>query len=518
MKLNILRLLIAGLACASALAVITDTRAQKSSANSEFAVSLSSLGIAAPAQTPAAAAPQEKTVDQTRKNIQVLKGLPESQLGTVMNFVAGSLGVRCNFCHVNKGGNNWVWEADDKEEKITARSMMRMVLGINKDTFRGNTAVSCYTCHRGRTSPMSIPVLPLPTPPPRPQPPAGAAPGQPSPTPAPTPAGPTADQIFAKYLDAVGGQAAIDKMKTRVMKGTYAGVNGQELPYEVYLSAPDKFYIHVTTQQGTTERGFNGQVAWEKGPRGVNELTNPVLDDLKSAFLFFSNIKLKEQFTQMRTGGKDKIGDREVYILGGRTIDNKRERLFFDAETGLLLRRITYTETMIGVIPEQVDFEDYRDVDGVKLPFTVRVSSVEPGLMSTRKYTEIKVNVPVDDSKFNMPPAPAKTSGPTELSNADDSELQRHLGESVTLHGRFSLRGKTGPFILVGTRPIYLEASGSFVWDERYAKMEGRDVSVTGTLRFAHYADEAQKSLPVARASDHFYFEAKTARVELRPL
>src|SRR5437588_2205883 len=143
MKLNILRLIVAGLSCISALVVITDTRAQKSAANPGFAVSLSSLGIEVSVQTPAAtAAPQEKTVDQTRKNTQVLKGLPESQLVTVMNFIAASLGRRCDFCHVNKGGNNWVWEADDKEEKITARAMMRMVLSINKDNFQGHPDVS----------------------------------------------------------------------------------------------------------------------------------------------------------------------------------------------------------------------------------------------------------------------------------------------------------------------------------------------------------------------------------------
>ncbi len=479
MKLNVLKLLVAALSCASAMMVIASVRAQKSLSNREFAVSLSSLGMAAAAQTPAATAPpQEKTVDQTRKNIQVLKGLPESQLVTVMNFVAASLGRRCDFCHVNKGGNNWVWEADDKEEKITARSMMRMVLAINKDNFRGSTGVSCYTCHRGRTSPLSIPLLPLPTPP-RPQPPAA---GQPNPTPTPTP-GPTADQLLAKYIDAVGGQAAIDKMKTLVMIGTYAGINGQALPYEVYMTAPDKFYIKVTTQQGMTERGFNGTAAWEKSARGANELMNPVLDDLKSMFLFFRNIKLKEQFTGIRMGGKEKIGNSDVYVVVGRTPDKKVERLLFDAGTGLLLRRITYTETPIAIIPEQIDFEDYHDVEGVKLPFTVKVASVEPGLVSTRKYSEIKLNVPVDDSKFNMPLAPAKSSAPPELSSADDKELQRHLGESVTMHGRFSLRGKTGPFILVGDRPIYLQAISSFVWSDTYAKMEGRDVRVTGTLR-----------------------------------
>jgi photosynthetic reaction center cytochrome c subunit len=409
MKISILRLIVAVLCCASALMVIANVRAQKSlPVQADVAVSLTSLGIAMPAQTPAAAAaPQEKTVDQTHKNIQVLKGLPDSQLGTVMNFIAVSMGRQCNFCHVRKG-NDWVWESDDKEEKVTARSMMQMVLAINKDNFRGNIQVSCYTCHRGRNQPNSIPSFPLPTPPPRPQPAASPAAGQSSPT--PTPAPPTADQILAKYTDAIGGQAAIDKMKTRVMKGTYAGFNGTELVFEASLTAPDKFYVSVTTPQGTNERGSDGKLAWEKNARGVSELTNPVLDQMKSMFLSFSNIKLKEEFPRLRLGARDKIGDRNVVIVSGTTADNHRARLFFDAETGLLLRRINYTETMVGVIPEQIDFEDYRDVDGLKLPFTVKVSSVEPGLVSTRKYSEIKVNVPVDDSKFRMPAAPAKTT------------------------------------------------------------------------------------------------------------
>jgi hypothetical protein len=411
MKLNILRLLVVALACASAVMLFTNARAQKSPVNPEFVVSLSSLGMAVPAQTPAApAAPQEKTVDQTRKNIKVLKGLPDSQLGTVMNFIAISMGRRCDFCHVNKGGT-WNWESDEKEEKLTARKMMTMTLALNKDNFRGSPTVSCYTCHRGRNSPQGIPSLPVPTPQPRPQRPE-AAPGQPAATPAPTPAAPTGDQILAKYIEALGGQAAIDKMKTLVMKGTYAGFNGTPVPYEVDLAAPDKFYINATSPQGTIERGFDGKAAWEKGPRGVNELMNPVLDDLKSTFLFFHNIKLKEQFTRLRGGRKDKIGDRDVIVVNGMTADNHREQLFFDAETGLLRRRISYLETPIGVIPNQIDFEDYRDVDGVKVPFTVKVLSVEPGLVSTRIYTEIKLNAPVDDAKFKMPAAPAKPASP----------------------------------------------------------------------------------------------------------
>jgi hypothetical protein len=389
MKLNILRLLVVALACTSALMLLTNARAQKT-------------------QTPAATvAPKEKTVDQTGKNIQVLKGLPESQLGTVMNYIAVSMGRRCDFCHVNKGGT-WSWESDEKEEKLAARKMITMVLAINKDNFRGSPTVGCYTCHRGRSTPQGLPSFPLPTPAPRPQPQATPAAGQAAATPAPTPPQPTADQILGKYTEALGGQAAIDKMKTLVMKGTYAGFNGTALPYEVALAAPDKFYINVTAQQGTVERGFDGKAGWEKGPRGVNELMNPVLDDLKSTLLFYRNIKLKEQFTRFRGSRKDKIGDRDVIVLNGTTTDNRREQLFFDAETGLLRRRISYVETPIGVIPSQIDFDDYRDVEGVKLPFMVKVSSVEPGLVSTRTYTEIKLNAAVDDARFKMPAAPAK--------------------------------------------------------------------------------------------------------------
>ena len=114
-------------------------------------------------------------------------------------------------------------------------------------------------------------------------------------------------------------------------------------------------------------------------------------------------------------------------------------------------------------------------------------------------------------SRRAMTPTPA----PFDLTGAPDSELQQHLGENVTMHSQFSLYGKIGPFILVAGRPIYLVSHGSFSWGESYASMEGQDVRVTGTLRFAHYPTPPPQALPVARALDHFYFEAETAKVEL---
>jgi photosynthetic reaction center cytochrome c subunit len=422
MKQNILRFLLVALSCVCALVVITNAGAQKSSSlNGKFRVSLSSLGLPAPAQSPAVtAAQQEKTTEQVQKNIKVLNGLPQSQLIPVMNFFSASLGVRCNFCHVNNNGV-WAFDSDEKPEKGTAREMITMVLNVNKTTFKGGTEVSCYTCHRGARNPVSLPPLPLPIPSPRPPVPA-AGPGAPGgagtpgvsaqASPKPTPAGPSAEDIINKYITAIGGQAAIDKLKTRVMKGNITTAGGQTLTYEIAQAAPDRAYEMFVSQRGTMERAVNGAMGWERNPQGLHDLAGQQLTDLKTSLQLFRNLRLKEQYVSLRLGRKDKIGEREVYVLTGTTADKKRERLFFDAENGLLLRRVTYTETMIGTIPEQTDFEDYREVDGVKMPFIVRLSSVDVGNpVSTRTFTEIKLNVPVDESKFNKPAA-AKTPTP----------------------------------------------------------------------------------------------------------
>ncbi|MGH9871182.1 MAG: c-type cytochrome [Pyrinomonadaceae bacterium] len=357
-------------------------------------------------QTPATPAtqtttPAEKTVEMVQKNIQVLNGMPASQLGVAMNYIASSLGVKCTFCHVNKDGK-WDFPSDEKPEKATAREMMKMVRGVNNGTFKGNPAVGCFTCHHGSTSPVRVPQLPIAEPTPFADTAAAAA----APA-APVEKPPTADQILAKYTEALGGAAAIEKLKTRTMKGTWLGTNGITLGYEVYQTAPDKIYTVLNTpKQGVFERGFDGQVGWEKSQRGLRDLQGRELLQLRSGTDLFRDIKLRGQFTRISFSRKDKIDGRDVYLLSAIGIDGKGERLYFDAQTGLLVRRITSTRTLVGLIPEQVDYEDYRDVDGMKVPFTIRYLSVDSFFSSTRNFTEIRLNVPVDETKFNKPPAP----------------------------------------------------------------------------------------------------------------
>ena len=293
----------------------------------------------------------------------------------------------------------WDFSLDEKPEKNTAREMIAMTLNINKTTFKGGTEVSCFTCHAGKTRPVGVMPLPVPEPTPRP---AAGAPGT-----TPAAAQPTVDDVLNKYTAAIGGQEAIDKLKTRVMKGTYTLANGGTGSYEVTQVAPDKFYIFRSSQQGNSEQAFNGTEGWTKDQRGVNDIRPDQLADLKPEYQFFHDLKLKEQFIRTNVR-RDKINGRDVFAVTGVRPDKRRERLFFDAETGLLVRRIGFTDTPLGILPDQIDYEDYRDVGGVKVPFTVKLYVVGGFNAATRTFSEIRLNVPVEDSRFARPAAPPK--------------------------------------------------------------------------------------------------------------
>ncbi|MDT5062419.1 MAG: photosynthetic reaction center cytochrome c subunit [Acidobacteriota bacterium] len=390
-------------ALASVMAFITNGHAQKSKAAAMFPHPVAGRSDStvhtessiADLLSPRSLAQQQgdKPVEQTRKNIQVLKGLPESRLFPVMNFIGDSLGVRCSYCHVNNGGDKWEWESDAKPEKKTAREMMLMTLAINKDSFSGNQGVTCYSCHRGQTHVVGMPPFPLP---PR-ESFLEDAPKRDTSL-------PTADQVFDKYAQAIGGKAAFDKLKTRVWKGTYITSNGTSLPYEIQQSAPNKFLSLLTTpKQGVFTMVYNGTSGWQQNARGMHEYSGSDLAELKSFTGFFGGINIKEQYSKMRVVRKEKIGEREAYLVRGESVDGNNERLYFDTGTGLLLRRIVVEKTMLLPLPEQTDFEDYREVDGVKLPFTIQVYNIDSAYTATRKFTEVKHNISVDDAKFNMP-------------------------------------------------------------------------------------------------------------------
>ena len=335
-------------------------------------------------------------IEQTRKNIQVLKGMPESQLFPVMNFISTSLAVTCEYCHVKngknaQGGDNWIWESDEKKTKLAGRQMIKMVLDINRTNFEGETRVTCYSCHRGKTSVARIPPLP---------------PGDFTHTETAV-ALPTAAQVLANYYAAVGGKDAATKFQSILMKGSIERPGNRSGPLEVTLKGAYKSLMIVTLPQGVVSQAVNGDSGWIKSnSTGSQRLNGSSLEQLRRVASYYAVIKVMDEPDQMRVTGKDKIGDREAYVLVLRNDANRTTSFYFDTQTGLLLREVFTTKTILAPLPEQVDFEDYRDVGGIKLPFTIRSSDPAPFDNTTRRFTEIKPNVAVDDSLFNLTATP----------------------------------------------------------------------------------------------------------------
>ncbi|MGE0127034.1 MAG: c-type cytochrome [Blastocatellales bacterium] len=331
----------------------------------------------------------EQTMEQKYKNIQVLKGLPASQMRPMMNYISGALGVNCAFCHV-RTGDQMEFDKDDNNHKKIARRMIQMTMDINKNSFQGRMQVTCYTCHRGDEHTVGVPPLPRVMPVEEPR----------SNEPRPTP-----QQILAKYTEAIGGKEAVEKIKTRAIKGVSVAANGRSFPLEILFAAPDKYSLSVSLPQGATTQKMNGAAGWIKNSREDRAMDDVDILRAKSLAWSLELLQLKEPYPQMGFGGTEKINGRDVQIVRMALPNKRRANFYFDKESGLLVRRLVSAETPIGIDPEQTDYEDYREVDGVKVPHTIRTSYLDNAYSSTRKFTEIKHNAQVDEAQFKLPGA-----------------------------------------------------------------------------------------------------------------
>jgi len=220
------------------------------------------------------------------------------------------------------------------------------------------------------------------------------------------PALPSVDQIFAKYVEAVGGSAATGT-KTLVLKGKREATQDRNWPNEITLSLPDKFLMIATTPQGTLRQIVNGDKGAVVNGANARNLTPSQASEVKRSFDELFNVVRVKMSQGMRSGGVQKVHDRDTYVVE-RLTDSKTESYYFDTQTGLLLRKITINQTVLVPFPEQIDFEDYRDVDGVKVPFTIRYSAIDTFDSWTRTFTEIKRNAVVADTLFAIPAAAPK--------------------------------------------------------------------------------------------------------------
>jgi photosynthetic reaction center cytochrome c subunit len=342
------------------------------------------------------AASTPKTAEQQFKNIQVLKGIPADQLFPTMQFISASLGVECDYCHVQNA-----FEKDDKKPKQTARKMMEMMFAINKDNFSGHRVVTCNSCHRGSTAPLAIPAVMT-------EDSAGVsgaphAGNEPKKEEKKENAGPSADQLIDKYVSAIGGAAAIDKVNSRVMTGTIQ-FGDKSFPIDIYAKAPDAriSFTHMPDGDGVT--AFNGHEGWLATPgRPTHEMTSNEVDGASIDAELHLATRLKGMFTETFVHNTERIDGHDVYVVFGRREGKTPIRLYFDQQSGLLVRLVRFGETALGLLPTQIDYSDYREVDGVKVPYRWTLS--RPGGRFTIQLSELRQNVPIDDAKFAKPPA-----------------------------------------------------------------------------------------------------------------
>ncbi|MGB0009599.1 MAG: c-type cytochrome [Candidatus Sulfotelmatobacter sp.] len=345
-----------------------------------------------------------KTAGQQFKNIKVLKDIPADQLIPAMQFITASLGVECEFCHVQDA-----FDKDDKKTKVTARKMMEMMFTINEENFDGHREVTCYSCHRGSPKPVAMP-------------PVMTAEAKPAADEAKKPeegmeakaaSGPSADELFDKYLKAVGGAAAVDRVSSRVMKGTIS-FGDRNIPIEIFTKEPDKRASFTRTPNGESITAFDGHEGWLGAPgHPVREMHGPDLDAAAMDADLHFPAHLTEMFSKVEVRGTEKVGDHEDYLVVGERAGKTPLQLYFDKESGLLVRLVRFGETPLGRLPTQIDYADYKETGGVKIP--LRWTLARPGGRFTIQVSEVKQNVPVDDAKFAKPPSPPEApKGPAK--------------------------------------------------------------------------------------------------------
>jgi len=330
------------------------------------------------------------------KNVQVLKGIPVDEFMSTMGIFSAALGMSCEDCHAS---NDTKWEnyaLDTSPRKRMARRMVQMVATINKDNFGGRQMITCWTCHRGSNSPRITPNLST----------LYNLPDDPEDIVAQAPNASSVDQIFDKYIQGLGGTERLNRITSFIAKGTSVGYGpeGTPRPVEIFAKAPGQRTTIIHTQNGDSITTFDGQNGWAAVPLKpvpVMQLTGTALEGTKLEAELSSPARLKQLTNKWRVGFPTTINDRDVQVVQGVGAGGLLATLYFDSDNGLLVRLIRYSESVVGRTPTQIDYSDYREVAGIKMPFKWTVSWLDG--KENFELSEVQPNATIDPAKFSKP-------------------------------------------------------------------------------------------------------------------
>jgi len=385
--------------CLIACVMAAGLRADASAEAGLRAEALAAAGL--PAVALAKAGPAQNAqdtptmTDEVFKSVTLLKGIPVDTFFDAMGMFANAMGNDCTFCHSPTAALDRAAFAVSTPRILRARQMIVMMNTINTNFFGGRPRVTCFTCHGGNQSPRSDPNLALQY---------SAPPEDPNVRDFPADTRISADQIFDKYLQAIGGAERLAALSSFVAKGTYSGFDTafEKVPVEIFAKAPGQYTTVVHMSGGNSVRTFNGRNGWMAGPdtpMPLVTLTAGNLDRARlEAILSFPG-GIRQAFSQWRVG-RAVLGDQEVMVVQAVDAGQPVVNLYFDP-SGLLIRLVRWTQTPVGFVPTQIDYADYREVAGVKIPFHKTVTQTY--MQMDVDLSEVQPNVSVDPARFAKP-------------------------------------------------------------------------------------------------------------------
>ena len=353
------------------------------------------IGTAAQGSPAQAAADKVPLTDDVFKNVQILKGIPVDTFFETMGMFASAMGNDCTFCHVKDAYFDKTAFAQVTPRMQRARQMLAMMTDLNERYFAGRTRVTCFTCHGGSQAPPSEPDLQIQY---------GEPTEDPNARDFPVETRVTADQIFDRYLQAVGGADRLARLTSYVARGTYEGFDTafEKRPVEIYAKAPNQQTTIVRLATGPSTRVFDGRNGWMAGgdtPVPLLTLTEGNLDRARLEATVAFPAGIKQTFPRWRVG-RTAIDGKEVRIVQGMGAAQALANFYFD-DAGLLVRLVRWTRTPVGFIPTQVDYADYRDVAGVKVPFDRKVTQTY--MQAHVLLTDVQPNVAIEAARFAKP-------------------------------------------------------------------------------------------------------------------
>jgi len=363
---------------------------------------VTSIAVLARQATPAAPAETPPMAETVFKNVLVLKGIPVDEFIDTMGMFAAATAKDCTGCHSPE-------ILDGRAEAFAiptpmiqkARMMIGMMNAINRNYFRGQKRVTCATCHANSSAPENVPNMAIQYGDPVDNPnsmqfivAAGSNPSQ-------------IDQVFAKYLDALGGAQRLAGVTSFAATGTYAGWDTglSEVPVDIYARAPEQLTTVAHRTEGDSIWAYDGRNGWQVTVNSAVPFTLPLtkgnLEGARlDAMVALAPTRIRQAFRKWEISKGLLDDDRPVQILRGTNEGQTPVNFYFD-NAGLLVRLLRWNDTAVGSVATQYDYSDYRDVGGIRRPFRwVKTSTIN---QVTIVLKEMRPNVALDAARFARP-------------------------------------------------------------------------------------------------------------------